>query len=73
MKHGAGGASTGGGGGGPGEEGPGGGGPGEEGPGGGELDGCIMHRVHTSVKRNKELIYMGNFSKSIIWLSISKF
>jgi hypothetical protein len=24
------------------------GGTGEEGPGGGELDGCIMHRVHTS-------------------------
>jgi hypothetical protein len=39
-----GGASTG-------EEGPGGGGAstGEEGPGGGEIDGCIMHQVHTTV------------------------
>jgi hypothetical protein len=39
-----GGASTGG-------EGPGGGGAstGGEGPGRGELDGCIMHRVHTSM------------------------
>jgi hypothetical protein len=33
----------------PGEaQGWGGGGTGGEGPGGGELDGCIMHRVHTS-------------------------
>ncbi len=38
VKHGAGGAITGGGG----------GGTGGEGPGGGEFDGCIMHRVHTS-------------------------
>jgi hypothetical protein len=43
----AGGASTGGGV--TGEEGPGGEGPGGEGSGGGEVDGCIMHQVHTSV------------------------
>lgn len=29
--------------------------------------------LNSNVKRNKKLIYMGNFSKSIIWLSISKF
>ncbi len=45
MKHGAGGASTG----------RGGGGMGGEGPGGGELDGCIMHRVHTSYIRKEEV------------------
>jgi hypothetical protein len=44
VKHGVGGASTGGGGAG--------GGTGGEGPGGGELDGCIMHRVHTSNIQN---------------------
>jgi hypothetical protein len=31
------------------QHGPGGGGTGGEGPGGGELDGCIMHPVHTSM------------------------
>jgi hypothetical protein len=45
VKHGAGGASTSGGGGG---DGRGGASTGGEGPGEGELDGCIMHRVHTS-------------------------
>jgi hypothetical protein len=36
------------------QHGPGGGGAtGGEGPGGGELDGCIMHRVHTSVNKKR--------------------
>jgi hypothetical protein len=43
VKHGAGGASTGGVG----------GGTGGKRPGGGELDGCIMHRVHTSIMYKK--------------------
>ncbi len=34
----------------------GGGGMGGEGPGGGELDGCIMHQVHTSKYYNKNKI-----------------
>ncbi len=75
---GGGGASTGQGRGGTSEEGSGGvGGTGEEGPGEGELDGCIMHRVHTSminINKNSKIDHniMGNLGsiKSCLFILI---
>jgi len=40
---------------------------GEEGPGGGKLDGCIMHQVHTSFKKEDAIqVPIGMFKRQYV-------